>query len=199
MAEQNHRKYGWPIPAHLQSTVAAIAPDLKPAFTNTPAPTVAAPPPADDTDHRRTAAGQGKLEEVDLPSTTHTHSAWEPPPATPKPRLGRNGKPLRNRNRRSSSDARRDAAVDAVLREAKISFFDAPLPPPRTAATDDDMLAQFRDEYLEAAEERAARKPPMPVTKDQPKGPKLGGSRSARAAMRGGGGGGGETKGGVKR
>lgn len=83
-----------------------------------------------------------------------------------------------------------------MLSEAKISYFDDAPAAPRFAGTDEDMLAQFRDEYLEAAEERAARKPTMPVAKDQPKGPKLGGSRSARAAMRGAAGGDGK---GVKR
>ncbi|KAK1919010.1 hypothetical protein P3342_001140 [Pyrenophora teres f. teres] len=35
MAEKNYRQYGWPIQKHLQATVAAIAPDLKPSFGDT--------------------------------------------------------------------------------------------------------------------------------------------------------------------
>lgn len=78
---------------------------------------------------------------------------------------------------------RRDALVDAVLRESKIDFFDAAPAAQAQPATDDDMLKRFEAEYYEAAEERMARKPPAPVAKDGPKGPKLGGSRSQRAAM----------------
>lgn len=186
MAEQNHRKYGWPIPAHLRAAVATLAPDLKSAQ----AP---APPPIDETatQNSRTAAGQGKLEEVALSATTsRSHKDWarldnpSPPPTAPPVRLRRDGKPFRNRNRRTSDDMRRDALVDAVLHENKIDFFDAaPASEPR-AATDDDMLARFEAEYYESMQERAARKPPAPTAKDAPKGPKLGGSRAARAAMR---------------
>ncbi|KAH6643870.1 hypothetical protein C7974DRAFT_8370 [Boeremia exigua] len=192
MAEQNYRKYGWPIPAHLLSTVAAIAPDLKHTSTGSPvqAEGVPATPAVDDNTDRssRLAAGQGKLEEVVLSSdSTRTHKDWarlEGPPPAPKQRLGRDGKPLRSRKRRTSDALRRDALVDAVLRESKIEYFESATAQPRFAGTEDDMLEQFRSDYFESIEERQARKPAMPPSKDQPKGPKLGGSRSARAAMR---------------
>lgn len=101
-------------------------------------------------------------------------------------RLGRDGKPWRGRKRRNSEDLRRDAAVEAVLKEARIDYFEeTPITNPRFAGTDDDMVARFQAEYFESIEERQNRKPVMPPNaKDQPKGPKLGGSRSARAAMR---------------
>lgn len=127
MAEQNYRQYGWPIPRHLQPTVAAIAPDLKHTFSSGPIrATAASNTTNNDTDHSsRLAAGQGKLQEVDLGSaaTSRTHKNWkrleDGPPETPKVRLGRDGKPRRGPQRRNSSDIRRDQLVDAVLRESK--------------------------------------------------------------------------------
>ncbi|KAF2625050.1 hypothetical protein BU25DRAFT_460537 [Macroventuria anomochaeta] len=192
LAEQNYRQYGWPIPKHLHLTVAAIAPDLKHTFSNPVQATAASSAVDDGTEHSsRVAAGQGKLEEVDLGSDAlRTHKDWrrsegDAPAPAPKVRLGRDGKPYRGRKRRNSDDIRRDQMVEAVLREAKLEFFDEALPAPRYAGTDDDMLERFRTEYFESIEERQARKPAMPPNaKDQPKGPKLGGSRSARAAMR---------------
>lgn len=186
MAEQNHRQYGWPIPSHLQSTVAAIAPDLKHTFTSQPVLATSNSNTIDDgTEHSsRAAAGQGKLEEVNLDSSvSRTHKDWNSPPP-PKVRLGRDGKPRRNRNRRTSDDIKRDQMVEAVLSEAKLEYFDETPAPSRFAGTDDDMVERFRNEYFESIEGRQARKPPqLPGAKDQPKGPKLGGSRSARAAM----------------
>ena len=192
LAEQNYRQYGWPIPSHLQSTVAAIAPDLRHTFTSPAAQATAASSTTDpDTQHSsRVAAGQGKLQEVDLDSAaSRTHKDWarldgNTPP--PKVRLGRDGKPRRGPKRRNSDDIRRDQMVEAVLSEAKLEYFDStPTTNPRFAGTDDDMVERFRSEYFESIEERQSRRPAQPPgAKDQPKGPKLGGSRSARAAMR---------------
>lgn len=192
MAEQNHRKYGWPIPPHLQSIAAATAPDLRHAFaTNVVQATIASSTTDSNAQlNNRAAAGQGKLEEVDLGAdSTRTHKDWahlEGTAPAPRVRLGRDGKPWRGRKRRNSDALRRDAAVEAVLKEAKIDYFDdTPTTSTRFAGTDDDMLARFQAEYYESIEERQSRKPAMPPSaKDQPKGPKLGGSRSARAAMR---------------
>ncbi|KAL1643810.1 hypothetical protein SLS61_009126 [Didymella pomorum] len=192
LAEQNHRKYGWPIPAHLQSIVAATAPGIK-HTVNANAVQATATNNAIDTEYHvsnRIAAGQGRLEEVDLAGdSTRTHKDWarlEGTAPAPRVRLGRDGKPWRSRKRRNSEDLRRDAAVEAVLKEAKIEYFDeTPTTNTRFAGTDEDMVARFQAEYYESIEERQARKPVMPPSaKDQPKGPKLGGSRSARAAMR---------------
>ena len=59
-------------------------------------------------------------------------------------------------------------------------------------AADDILAERFRQEYLDSIESRNVqqRKPPVPPGignkkgEDKTKGPKLGGSRSARAAMR---------------
>jgi hypothetical protein len=97
--------------------------------------------------------------------------------------------------------------VEAVLRESKrmlrkhslllflltvaVDYFeeDKPLstPAPGEADNDDAMVEKFRLEFLESVEARQQRKPAPAAAKgvkEAPKGPKLGGSRSARAAMR---------------
>ena len=172
--------------------MAATAPDPEHTFT-TNADQATATNNAIDTDNQVSncmAAGQGRLEEVDLAAdSSRTHKDWarlEGTAPAPRVRLGRDGKPWRPRKRRNSEDLRRDAAVEAVMREAKIEYFgETPTANTRFAGTDEDMVARFQAEYYESIEERQARKPVMPPNaKDQPKGPKLGGSRSARAAMR---------------
>lgn len=73
-----------------------------------------------------------------------------------------------------------------------VDYFDEDKPAPKPLNADqdaDDALAeQFRREFLDSIDSRNQRKPAPPPgpkgAKDQPKGPKLGGSRSARAAMR---------------
>lgn len=150
----------------------------------------------------------GKLQEIDLgPEATarniqRTEEAWrrlesgqpdiaqDEPPS--KVRLGRDGKPWWGRNKRNSEDLRRDRMVEEVLREAKLDYFEEDKPPSPAAEgstnTDDAMVEQFRREFLESIEPRIQKKPAMPPgpkgAKEPPKGPKLGGSRSARAAMR---------------
>lgn len=77
-----------------------------------------------------------------------------------------------------------------------VDYFDAPAPsnPPTTnsahANTDDALAEQFRTEYLESMEAKqqqiAARKPTAMTNKGAPPpitGPKMGGSKSARARM----------------
>lgn len=217
MAEKNYRQYGWPIPTHLQSSVAEIAPDLKHTFTATSprkSTTTGVANPADIEHSNRLAAGQGKLEEVDLSADTtarnlqRTENAGkrEDEPAG-KVRLGRDGKPRRGPRRRNSEDMRLDQMVEAVLRESKCAFpipplticlltilveyFDeAPPNPPLASAGDNDeaMVERFRLDYLESIESRQKRKSAKPSgskgVKEPSRGPKLGGSRSARAAMR---------------
>lgn len=142
----------------------------------------------------------GRLQEVDLgPSATERiEAAWrklegaeDQKQSSDKVRLGRNGKPRRPPKRRNSEDLRRDQMVEAVLREAKLEYFDeerAPAPQ-ATGNVDNDaaMVEKFRQEFLESMESRQ-RKPAQPPgakgAKEPAKGPKLGGSRSARAAMR---------------
>lgn len=138
MAEKNHRLYGWPIPQHLVANVAALVSGEHAQATLRPTTKIA--PTTDDSSEerkpddekgQRLAAGMGKLQEIDLgpASTSRAEAAWkklqggqaEEQPAG-KVRLGRDGKPRRQPKRRNSEDLRRDAMVDAVLREAKCAF-----------------------------------------------------------------------------
>ncbi|PGH19070.1 hypothetical protein AJ79_00104 [Helicocarpus griseus UAMH5409] len=110
-----------------------------------------------------------------------------------KARPGKDGgKNWRGRKRRNSEDIRRDKLVEEVLRESKLDVYDEP-----EAAVeqqnDDDMAAddriaeQFRRDFLDAIHSRrrgARAKTSKTAKTDVPRGPKLGGSRSARAAMR---------------
>jgi hypothetical protein len=142
-AEKNHRLYGWPIPAHLRHLVVTVAPPTQQDAVSTTSGRAdsravgKAEESVEGTNPEyghRMAAGMGKLQEIDLgPEATaenrqRTEEAWrqqqggagvpkvEPPV---KVRLGRDGKPRRIRNRRNSEDLRRDAMVEAVMREAK--------------------------------------------------------------------------------
>lgn len=147
------------------------------------------------------AAGMGKLQEIDLgPEAAarnvqlteqarlrfkgHTENAVPETNTTEKRR------PKRWQKRRNSEDERRDMMVEAVLRESKLGYFseDAPARPSQPSGADADsaMAEQFHRDYMETIESnRIARKPAAAAgaTKDAPKGPKMGGSRSARAAM----------------
>ncbi|KAF2876602.1 hypothetical protein BDV95DRAFT_664731 [Massariosphaeria phaeospora] len=120
----------------------------------------------------------------------------------------RTGKRRRPQKRRNSEDMRRDQMVEAVLREAKcmlffegkmivgltriVDYFEDTAPAaslaPNEETTEEAMVEKFRQDFLESMESRQQRKPAPPLgakgVKEQPKGPKLGGSRSIRAAMR---------------
>ncbi|OLN95855.1 hypothetical protein CCHL11_05033 [Colletotrichum chlorophyti] len=114
-----------------------------------------------------------------------------------KPRLGRDGKPWRPRNRRGSDDIKRDQLVEEILRENKLDVYDVP----ETQQTayegegdaDDRIAEEFRREFMDAMVQRqqkkkaaapAARAGARKADEDVLKGPKLGGSRNSRAAMR---------------
>ncbi|KAI1448118.1 hypothetical protein F5Y02DRAFT_335626 [Annulohypoxylon stygium] len=128
-----------------------------------------------------------------------------------KVRLGRDGKPWRPRNnRRTSDDVRRDQLVEEILRENRLDVYETPTPPQTSTAgadgaepdgaADDRIAEEFRREFMDAqAERQQKRKKPAnappgggpggPGSKGQKdddvlKGPKLGGSRNVRAAMR---------------
>ncbi|TGO65070.1 hypothetical protein BCON_0004g00670 [Botryotinia convoluta] len=123
----------------------------------------------------------------------------------PKPRLGRDGKPWRGRKRRGSDDIQRDALVDAILHENRLDIYE-PVPLSKemnhtAGLANDEMVAEtFRKDWEEASShaslqrqqqmsEKAAKdkkKGAQDKTEEElyMKGPKLGGSRSARAAMR---------------
>ncbi|KAF2822783.1 hypothetical protein CC86DRAFT_396390 [Ophiobolus disseminans] len=203
LAEQNYRQYGWPISSHLQAAVAEIAPDLQQTWTqpaSAPKPAIAPQTPADIEKSIRMAAGNGKIEEVEIvPIAKRTDEKWRrlgngdfESLTTGKVRTGRDGKPRRPAKRRNSDDVRRDQMVEAVLSEAKLDYFDASTPSnPRFGAANNDeaILQQFQAEYYESIEEaqRNQRRPAATSSvkgADPPKGPKLGGSKSIRAKMR---------------
>ncbi|CAG8954231.1 hypothetical protein HYFRA_00005851 [Hymenoscyphus fraxineus] len=114
-----------------------------------------------------------------------------------KVRLGRDGKPWRGKKRRGSDDIRRDQLVDEILRENKLEIYDSPseneAPPDDDQAADDRIAEAFRKEFMDSVAARQRKQkvgPPAPTRTAGGKkeevlaGPKLGGSRSARAAMR---------------
>lgn len=112
------------------------------------------------------------------------------------------GKRRRYRKRRTSDDVQRDRLVEEVLRESKcklasarletmltytVDVYDEPEEEPSDEQAADDRIAeQFRRDFLDAMQSRRRVTKPNPKTAkaEPPKGPKLGGSRSARAAMR---------------
>jgi len=176
----------------------------------------------------RHLASLGQLQEIDLGPSAHqrainlTSAALarqsNPVPALEdikrlkprKPRLGRDGKPMRPRprKRRPSADVARDALVEQVFKENRLDLYDGGIPkdsiglstqPTRDGHAEDGndnndayerLAAQFRQDFLDAMANRQAQQPHQQQKggKAAPgevgqKGPKLGGSRSARAAM----------------
>lgn len=126
----------------------------------------------------------------------------DPDEKQPKPRkvrIGRDGtlmKP-RPRKRRNSEDIKRDQLVEQVLRESRLEIYDDPGEVGLGDSnggdgdTDEKIAEQFRQDFMDAMESRQRNRtsgqPKMPAGKPGEvgqKGPKLGGSRSARAAMR---------------
>ncbi|KAI4598587.1 hypothetical protein KJ359_003000 [Pestalotiopsis sp. 9143b] len=117
-----------------------------------------------------------------------------------KVRLGRDGKPWRPRNRRNSDAIKRDQLVEEILRESRLDVYETSTPPAAATpgpdddgATDDRIAEEFKREFMEAmAERQQKRRPATNATtsktakkdEDVLKGPKLGGSRNSRAAMR---------------
>ncbi|KAL8872063.1 MAG: hypothetical protein Q9174_002244 [Haloplaca sp. 1 TL-2023] len=155
--------------------------------------------------HRQPAA-LGKLHEIDLGqdatlrNIARTEAAQrrletgelEVEEASGKVRLRRDGKPWRPRRRRPSADIKRDKLVEDIMKESRLDIYDEPETelPNDDQAADDRIAEQFRREFMDAISSRkqkatqAAKKGPGTKVDDKPKGPKLGGSRSARAAMR---------------
>ncbi|KAJ5668783.1 hypothetical protein N7462_009853 [Penicillium macrosclerotiorum] len=98
---------------------------------------------------------------------------------------GTGEKRWRNRKRRTSADIERDRLVEEVLREMDV--YDEPEDEPQAddQAADDRVAEQFRRDFLDAIQSRRRTRTTKTVNKTEaPRGPKLGGSRSARAAMR---------------
>lgn len=128
-----------------------------------------------------------------------------------KDAAGKSEPSWRNRKRRTSEDIERDRLVEEILRESKctsacsssfcllvlltvlVDVYDEPEEEEEEGedqAADDKVAEQFRRDFLDAIQSRRRAKKKKPTTTtattkpEPPKGPKLGGSRSARAAMR---------------
>ncbi len=148
-----------------------------------------------------------QLSEVDLSCLPKAalKAATNAPSKRPlrKPRLGRDGKALRPRpgNRRNSEDIARDALVEQVLHEHKLENVYQP-PNPNTgpenqsavnpeagdAGRDEVFAERFRQDFLDqVAERRQAQQQKKTAASvaapEKTQGPKLGGSRSARARL----------------
>ncbi|KAK1979075.1 hepatocellular carcinoma-associated antigen 59-domain-containing protein [Colletotrichum cereale] len=181
-----------------------------------PAPPPPPQPPA-DSDPKNHPIMQGKLMEVDLGDEARARNQAMTEKAArrllgevdvadadipdgrraKKPRLGRDGKPWRPRNRRNSDDIKRDQLVEEILRENRLDVYDVPKPQQPQYEGDgdaDDRIAEeFRREFMDAMVQRQqkkktaaapARAGARKADEEVLKGPKLGGSRNARAAMR---------------
>ncbi|KAM4055086.1 mRNA splicing factor RNA helicase [Hirsutella rhossiliensis] len=163
-------------------------------------------PPAPSTASAVRAGDQptkhGKLFEVDIPADVRNRrddAKRRHAEKAPKPRFGR--------NRRNSDDVKRDEFVEQFLHENRLDVYDFPkqstAPPPPSSSTstsaaasgdhrtaDDRMAEQFRRQYLDDLAQRRQRRrhahPPrqQPPPGDVLRGPKLGGSRNSRAAVR---------------
>ncbi|TVY28074.1 hypothetical protein LHYA1_G002647 [Lachnellula hyalina] len=166
-----------------------------------------------DIDVQRQPAALGKLMEIDLGDEARDRNVQRTDKArrrlggeeveeevVQKPvkiRLGPDGKPWRGRKRRGSDDVKRDKLVEEVMRENRLEIYEEPQeePPNNDDQGADDRIAEaFKRDFMDAVSQRQRKKTaPAPPPARGPggkkeeealKGPKLGGSRSARAAMR---------------
>ncbi|KAK2778220.1 mRNA splicing factor rna helicase [Colletotrichum kahawae] len=193
-----------------------LATTITTTYTSSSPPSTA-PAPVAGNDKKAHPIMQGKLMEVDLGDEVRARNQAmtekaarrllgesvpdEEPEGGPrkakKPRLGRDGKPWRPRNRRGSDDVKRDQLVEEILRENKLDVYDVPATQQSQYEGDgdaDDRIAEeFRREFMDAMVQRQQKKkaaaPPAragarKADEDVLKGPKLGGSRNSRAAMR---------------
>ncbi|PNP77406.1 hypothetical protein FNYG_09282 [Fusarium nygamai] len=162
-------------------------------------------PSATTTNHESgRAVMQGQLMEISLEdhsarseNALQADSATDGGPRAKKPRLRRDGTPWRPRNRRDSDALKRDQIVDEILHETRLDLYEpTPGQNSHTAVADQDGAAdarlaeEFRQQFLEDVAERQLRKKKATNqttragTEEVLKGPKLGGSRNARAQMR---------------
>ncbi|KAF5601453.1 uncharacterized protein FSUBG_8159 [Fusarium subglutinans] len=150
------------------------------------------------------AVMQGQLMEISLEdhsarseNAVQADSTTNGGPRAKKPRLRRDGTPWRPRNRRDSDALKRDQIVDEILHETRLDLYEpTPGQNSHTAVADQDGAAdarlaeEFRQQFLEDVAERqlrkkkAANQTTRAGTEEVLKGPKLGGSRNARAQMR---------------
>jgi len=172
-----------------QSNGPEVEPTQQPTTAQHQQSTLSQPSTAKPTDRTRHTT----LQEVDLPTAPPTAAPPRGPTSHDAPPAAR-----RRRGRRTSADAQRDAAVDAILAESARgagygeeggeAAADDEAGWGEGAQADERIAAAFRAAYLDEVErERAARRAPAAPAKakgraeDALRGPKLGGSRSARA------------------
>ncbi|THY21479.1 hypothetical protein D6D00_07011 [Aureobasidium pullulans] len=182
--------------AYVDSKLARLTPshEASTSTTNqssTPADTTSASTAAMQQPADPTSVARGHLDEVDINQPTlPTNTTTSRPSKRPR-------KPWHNR--RNSASLARDAMVDQILRESQLNIYEpsssaVPQGSTSTAADTEDaderMAAEFQRNFYAQAEERAVRRvaaPPPPTfganKLESLKGPKLGGSRSQRAAM----------------
>jgi len=149
----------------------------------------------------------GKLHEVDLGEEVKqrnialTAQALSGQPATsdsshhyPSDAKGGGGG-RRHKRRRNSQDIERDRLVEEVLKETRLDLYpedvEEKLADDEEGAADDKIAEKFRKEFIDAILSKRRRrggeakaKGNKKEDKKRPKGPKLGGSRMARAQMR---------------
>lgn len=179
--------------AYVDSKLARLTPSHEaPTQSSTPAETIPSSSATAQQNDNRSSASHGHLQQVDVtkpvPITTTSSTT---------PRSQRPPRKKHWRNRRNSADIARDAMVDQILRESQLNIYETsasatqPKPPSDdTQDADERMAEEFKRDFYAAAEERAVRRtaaPPPPTfganKLESLKGPKLGGSRSQRAAM----------------
>ncbi|KAL4885370.1 hepatocellular carcinoma-associated antigen 59-domain-containing protein [Aspergillus karnatakaensis] len=157
-------------------------------------------PPSSSGLPEREPASLGKLHEIDLGQEAKLRNIARTEEATRRlngdndkrlPERSFPGPPFRFRKRRTSEDVERDRLVEEVLRESKLDVYDGTEEEelaPDDQAADDRVAEQFRRDFLDAIQSRRrvarTKTTKQPGKTEAPKGPKLGGSRSARAAMR---------------
>lgn len=184
--------------AYVDSKLARLTPSHEaststPNQSSTPADTTSASTAAMQQPADPTSVARGHLDEVDINQstqlTTTNITTFRPSKRPRKPWY----------NRRNSASLARDAMVDQILRESQLNIYEpsssaVPQGSTSTAADTEDaderMAAEFQRNFYAQAEERAVRRvaaPPPPTfganKLESLKGPKLGGSRSQRAAM----------------
>jgi hypothetical protein len=148
----------------------------------------------------------GKLHEVDLGEEVKqrnialTAQALSGQPATSDsshrhPSDAKGGGGRRHKRRRNSQDIERDRLVEEVLKETRLDLYpedvEEKLADDEEGAADDKIAEKFRKEFIDAILSKRRRrggeakaKGNKKEDKKRPKGPKLGGSRMARAQMR---------------
>ncbi|KAK4060520.1 uncharacterized protein Triagg1_10697 [Trichoderma aggressivum f. europaeum] len=144
----------------------------------------------------------GKLVEVDmanLDSARNNHSSDSNKRRRVEKDAVAKPPPRRGRNRRNSQDVARDALVEQFLHENRLDVYNVPSSSRPTASSapgadpsaDDRLAEEFRQQYYDEQAMRRKKKRPVQQQKQQQqqsgdvlKGPKLGGSRNMRAAVR---------------